>query len=85
LKHYAEVKADNEKQKYDLWIENEGIMLGNKVYNKAQLSEQLSAKVGIVICFINCITTCNAYVYLFFNSRLIEILMLSQILLKDRC
>ncbi len=52
LKHYAEVKADNEKQKYDLWIENEGIMLDNKVYNKAQLSEQLSAKVGIVICLL---------------------------------
>jgi hypothetical protein len=37
------------KQKYDSWIENEGIMLGNKVYNKAQLSKQLSAKVSIAI------------------------------------
>jgi hypothetical protein len=37
------------KQKYDSWIKNEGIMLGNKVYNKAQLSKQLSAKVSIAI------------------------------------
>jgi hypothetical protein len=46
---YAEVKADHAKQKYDSWIENEGIMLGNKVHNKAQLSKQLSAKVSIAI------------------------------------
>jgi hypothetical protein len=46
---YVEVESDHVKQKYDSWIENEGIMLGNKVYNKAQLSKQLSAKVSIAI------------------------------------
>jgi len=42
---YAEVKVIQAKEKYDHWVQNEGVLLASKIAEKKRLQKQLSAKV----------------------------------------
>ena len=43
---YAELKVGQEREVYQRWLENEGILLTNKISDKKGLSKEYSAKVG---------------------------------------
>jgi hypothetical protein len=42
---YAELKVDQEKEAYDRWLEDEGVLLADKISEKKRLSKDYQTKV----------------------------------------
>jgi hypothetical protein len=51
---YAELQANQDKEVYDRWLENEGVLLADKIAEKKRLSKEYSAKVYFLCYFIEC-------------------------------
>jgi hypothetical protein len=49
---YAELKADQEKNEFQKWLENEGVLLENKICEQKRLPKEYSAKVVTSVCFL---------------------------------
>jgi hypothetical protein len=49
---YAEVKVRCEKEKFEKWLENEGILLANKTSDKKRLSKEYSSKVVATLLYV---------------------------------
>jgi hypothetical protein len=49
---YAELKLEQEKESYDSWLNNEGVLLADKIAPKKRLSKEYSAKVNLSTYFI---------------------------------
>jgi hypothetical protein len=48
---YAEVKALQAKEKYENWLDNEGVTLASGILEKTQLSKEYSAKAVFIALF----------------------------------
>ncbi len=55
---YAEVKALQAKEKYENWLDNEGVTLASRISEKKRLSKEYSAKVVLnaVLYIVHLIT-----------------------------
>jgi hypothetical protein len=49
---YAELKTDQEKNEFQKWLENEGVLLENKICEQKRLPKEYSAKVVTSVYFL---------------------------------
>ena len=60
---YVELKVVHVKEAYDRWLEDEGVLLADKISEKKRLSKDYQTK---VLYFL--VTQCVASLYIFFSK-----------------